>query len=132
MHFLNSTYFVFSQFKSNKFSHFFCCWVYINVTAMLSRLHFAKIICTAVGNSIIAMVTGLKHHFACNSREVWHKIKVSLWHHLTGEEEYGIKCMPSQIKVPLELNGAPFRGYGYVPLRIRGNVVRRMGTQQQQ
>ena len=29
-------------------------------------------------------------------------------------------------------HGAPFRGYGYVPLRNRGNVVTRMGTQQQQ
>ena len=27
-------------------------------------------------------------------------------------------------------HGAPFRGYGYVPLRNGGNVVRRMGTQQ--
>ena len=26
----------------------------------------------------------------------------------------------------------PYRGYGYVPLRFGGNVVRRMGTQQQQ
>ena len=26
--------------------------------------------------------------------------------------------------------GAPYRGYGYVPLRFGGNVVRRMGTQQ--
>ena len=25
-------------------------------------------------------------------------------------------------------HGAPFRGYGYVPLRFGGNVVRRMGT----
>ena len=25
---------------------------------------------------------------------------------------------------------APYRGYGYVPLRFGGNVVRRMGTQQ--
>ena len=25
--------------------------------------------------------------------------------------------------------GAPYRGYGYVPLRFGGNVVRRMGTQ---
>ena len=36
-------------------------------------------------------------------------------------------------------HGAPYHGYGYVPLRFRGgggggggNVVRRMGTQQQQ
>ena len=29
-------------------------------------------------------------------------------------------------------DGAPYRGYGYVPLRFGGNVVRRMGTQQQQ
>ena len=30
-------------------------------------------------------------------------------------------------------HGAPYRGYGYVPLRFRGgDVVRRMGTQQQQ
>ena len=28
--------------------------------------------------------------------------------------------------------GAPYRGYGYVPLRFGGNVVRRMGKQQQQ
>ena len=28
-------------------------------------------------------------------------------------------------------HGAPFRGYGYVPLRNGGNVVTRMGTQQQ-
>ena len=28
-------------------------------------------------------------------------------------------------------HGAPYRGYGYVPLRFWGNVVRRMGTQQQ-
>ena len=28
-------------------------------------------------------------------------------------------------------HGAPYRGYGYVPLRFGGNVVRRMGTQQQ-
>ena len=28
-------------------------------------------------------------------------------------------------------NGAPYRGYGYVPLRFGANVVRRMGTQQQ-
>ena len=27
-------------------------------------------------------------------------------------------------------HGAPYRGYGYVPLRFVGNVVRRMGTQQ--
>ena len=27
-------------------------------------------------------------------------------------------------------HGAPYRGYGYVPLRFGGNVVRRMGTQQ--
>ena len=29
------------------------------------------------------------------------------------------------------MHGAPYRGYGYVPLRFGGNVVRRMGTQQQ-
>ena len=29
-------------------------------------------------------------------------------------------------------HGAPYRGYGYVPLRFGGDVVRRMGTQQQQ
>ena len=32
-------------------------------------------------------------------------------------------------------HGAPYRGYGYLPLRFGGgggNVVRRMGTQQQQ
>ena len=28
-------------------------------------------------------------------------------------------------------DGAPYRGYGYVPLRFGGNIVRRMGTQQQ-
>ena len=28
-------------------------------------------------------------------------------------------------------HGAPFRGYGYVPLRNGGNVVTRIGTQQQ-
>ena len=28
-------------------------------------------------------------------------------------------------------HGAPYRGYGYVPLMYGGNVVRRMGTQQQ-
>ena len=28
-YFLNSTYFIFNQFKSNKFSGFFCCWIYI-------------------------------------------------------------------------------------------------------
>ena len=27
-HFLNSIYVIFNQFKSNKFSRFFCCWVY--------------------------------------------------------------------------------------------------------
>ena len=27
--------------------------------------------------------------------------------------------------------GDPYRGYGYFLLRFRGNVVRRMGTQQQ-
>ena len=27
------------------------------------------------------------------------------------------------------MHGAPYRGYGYVPLRFEGNVVRRMGTQ---
>ena len=27
--------------------------------------------------------------------------------------------------------GPPFRGYGYVPLRNGGNVVTRIGTQQQ-
>ena len=31
-----------------------------------------------------------------------------------------------------QTHGAPYRGYGYVPLRFGGNVVRRMGTQQQQ
>ena len=25
--------------------------------------------------------------------------------------------------------GAPYRGYGYIPLRFEGGVVRRMGTQ---
>ena len=29
-------------------------------------------------------------------------------------------------------HGVPYRSYGYVPLRLGGNVVRRMGTQQQQ
>ena len=29
LHFLNSTYFIFIQLKTNKFSRFFCCWVYI-------------------------------------------------------------------------------------------------------
>ena len=29
-------------------------------------------------------------------------------------------------------HGATYRGYGYVPLRFEGNVVRRMGTQQKQ
>ena len=29
------------------------------------------------------------------------------------------------------MHGAPYRGYGYVPVRFGGNVVRRMGTQQQ-
>ena len=32
---------------------------------------------------------------------------------------------------PGRMHGAPYRGYGYVPLRFGGNVVRRMGTQQQ-
>ena len=30
------------------------------------------------------------------------------------------------------VSGAPYRGYGYVPMRFGGNVVRRMETQQQQ
>ena len=29
-------------------------------------------------------------------------------------------------------HGTPYHGYGYVPLRFEGNVVRRMGTQEQQ
>ena len=29
IYFLNSTYVIFNQFKSNKFSRFFFCWVYI-------------------------------------------------------------------------------------------------------
>ena len=29
------------------------------------------------------------------------------------------------------MHGAPYRGYGYVPLRFGENIVRRMGTQQQ-
>ena len=29
IHFFNSIYFIFNQSKSNKFSRFFCCWVYI-------------------------------------------------------------------------------------------------------
>ena len=28
VYFLNSTYSIFSQFKRNKFSRLFCCWVY--------------------------------------------------------------------------------------------------------
>ena len=39
------------------------------------------------------------------------------------------------LTISVSFNGrthsAPFRGYGYVPLRNGGNVVRRMGTQQQ-
>ena len=31
IYFLNSTFFIFNQFKNNKFSHFFCCWVYMVV-----------------------------------------------------------------------------------------------------
>ena len=30
VHFLNSTYFIINQFKSIKFSSFFCCWVYLD------------------------------------------------------------------------------------------------------
>ena len=30
IYFLNSTYFIFIQFKSSQFSRFFCCWVYFN------------------------------------------------------------------------------------------------------
>ena len=30
-----------------------------------------------------------------------------------------------------QTHGAPYHGYGYIPLRFGGNVVRRMGTQQQ-
>ena len=42
-------------------------------------------------------------------------------------------CM---IKAVGRTHGAPYRGYGYVPLRLGGGgggggVVRRMGTQQQ-
>ena len=29
------------------------------------------------------------------------------------------------------MHSAPYRGYGYVPLRFGGNVIRRTGTQQQ-
>ena len=29
IYFLNSTYFIFNEFKSSKFSRFFYCWVYI-------------------------------------------------------------------------------------------------------
>ena len=40
IHFLNSTYFIFNQFKSNKFSHFFCCWIYI----FKKKKRFAQVI----------------------------------------------------------------------------------------
>ena len=35
IHFLNSTYFILNQFKSNKFSRFFCCWVYAHTRQLL-------------------------------------------------------------------------------------------------
>ena len=41
IHFLNSTYFIFNQFKSNKFSRFFCCWVYFDREEdILSQINF--------------------------------------------------------------------------------------------
>ena len=43
-----------------------------------------------------------------------------------------ISRVPEQNIVIGRTHGAPYRGYGYVPLRFGGNVVRRMGTQQQQ
>ena len=42
IHFVNSTFFyIFNQFKSNKFGRFFCCWVYINWGSIfyLKKMH---------------------------------------------------------------------------------------------
>ena len=43
IHFLNSTYFIFNHFKSNKFSRFFCCWVYM-ICTLKFQVHY--ITCT--------------------------------------------------------------------------------------
>ena len=39
---------------------------------------------------------------------------------------------PVQLDAYGRTHGAPYRGHGYGPLRFVGNVVMRMGTQQQQ
>ena len=43
IYFLNSKYFIFNQFKSNKFSRFFCCWVYKKISLDDSTIAMKKI-----------------------------------------------------------------------------------------
>ena len=38
IYFLNSMYFIFNQFKRNKFSRFFCCWVYYQSRRLMTAL----------------------------------------------------------------------------------------------
>ena len=45
---LNSTYFIFNQFKSNKFLRFFCCWVYIGLCPLLILDTSAKFLAAAL------------------------------------------------------------------------------------
>ena len=42
------------------------------------------------------------------------------------------RCKSRLVPQAVRTHGAPYRGYGYVSLRFGGNVVRKMGTQQQQ
>ena len=43
IHFLNSTNFIFNQFKSNKFSRFFFCWVYLFALYLPSTLKVCQV-----------------------------------------------------------------------------------------
>ena len=58
--------------------------------------------------------------------------------HTWTDQMYGtyLNCYQLYLSIVIgRMHGAPYRGYRYVPLRFGvggGNVVRRMGTQQQQ
>ena len=45
---------------------------------MSSRCHSAKALSTTVGNSIVAMVTGIWHHITYDLRGAWHTVYAML------------------------------------------------------
>ena len=83
--------------------------------------HSVKISSTAVGYSLVAMVTDLLCHLIYNSIEAWHCCVISF----IFLEEHGIQCVPcsSQIISELQLEIHKIEKFDFLKSLIHSQII---------